>query len=155
CGHYYYGDYFDLRYQRQGFVAWIDFRFGRSCYDPLFCYYRRCYGDNPRWERDMVALYAGRYSGEIVRPPATLVQQNTLIKNITVNKPVNVTNVKQVTVLAPLNQVDRQVVKLQEVPREQRLQAQKAAEGLHEAARQRRQVETQLLARGPAPVKLT
>src|SRR5262245_43550012 len=55
-GHYYFGDYFDRRYERRGFVSWVDFRAGRAP-DPLFSYYRWHHRDNRGWERDLKALY--------------------------------------------------------------------------------------------------
>jgi hypothetical protein len=146
--HYYFGDYFGARYQRQGFVPWIDFRIGRGCVDPLFGYYRAHHADR-RWEPDLRALYAGRHQGDLLPPPRTLVQQNTLIQNIQ-NKTVNV---YQMTVLAPLAQADRNGIKLQTVDRNQRLVAQKAVEGLREVAQQRRQAERQLLDKGSPPAK--
>jgi hypothetical protein len=98
CGHYYFGDYFEPRYRGLGFTAWVDFRIGRSCADPLFSFYACNHAADPVWERDLRGLYAGRFRGDIAPPPRTLVQQNTVIQNITVRKNVtNITNVKNVT----------------------------------------------------------
>jgi hypothetical protein len=129
CGHYYFGDYFGPRYGRLGFTAWVDFRIGRSCGDPLFNFYLGFHRHDDGWERDLRALYVGRANGDILPPPRTLAQQNTLIQNITVNKSVNVTkvvSVNSVTMVAPLQQVNSKVVKLQTVPREERVREQRA-----------------------------
>ena len=73
------------------------FRIGRGCYDPLYAHCRVCYG--PTWARGIYNVNVGRYSGTAPLPPRTLVQQTTLV-----SKSVNVTNVRNVTVLSPLGQ---------------------------------------------------
>src|SRR5262249_34685991 len=143
---------FEPRYRGLGFTAWVDFRIGRSCADPLFSFYACNHAADPVWERDLRGLYAGRFRGDIAPPPRTLVQQNTVIQNITVHKNVtNITNVKNVTMVAPLTQVNTNVVHLRPVAREERLQEQRAAAQVRQVAQQRREVEGRLLARGPAP----
>ena len=114
-GGYYFGDYFAPQYATSGFTAWcgvvgrngsfaVGFGVGRSWgYDPLWSYYSVTYRSTPGWTASVGTLYGGRFDGTIARPPVTLVQQNTVINNIT---NVNVTNVtnnitvnnKQVTV---------------------------------------------------------
>jgi hypothetical protein len=151
-GGYYFGDYFGGVYERRGFVAWIDFRFGRGVYDPMFGFYLRYHSGRP-WDRDLRGLYAARFKGEAL-PPRTLVQQNTLIQNITVNKTVNnITNVTNITAAAPLTKIDPKIVKLQTVPRDQLVRDQKAAERFREASVQRHRLETQLLTKGSPLVK--
>ncbi len=111
--HYYFGDYFEDRYQRTGFVPWVDYRVGRAGFDPNFGYYRQQFAYSGTWERGLRGLYTARFRGEIARPPITLVQQNQVIRNITVNqsvnvnvsKNINITNVQNVSVLAPLTQI--------------------------------------------------
>jgi hypothetical protein len=151
--HYYFGDYFDTDYRRRGFVAWVDFHRDRFGFDPLYNYYRWQHRDDRRWERDLRGLYAARYSGAAPRPPRTLVQQNTMIQNSTVNRNVNVATMKTVTALTPLTKVDRTVVALQPMSREQRIREQKNVQQLREVSRERAQVETQLLTKGSALVK--
>src|SRR5262249_24851579 len=55
--HYYFGDYFDARYEQLGYTSWVDFRIGRSFHDPLYSYYRWEHRNNPLWERDLRQLY--------------------------------------------------------------------------------------------------
>jgi hypothetical protein len=153
--HYYFGDYFDANDRHHGFVAWIDFPRDRFRFDPLFSYYRWQHRDDRRWERDLRSLYAARYSGTTPRPPRTLAQQNTMIQNITVHRNVNVTNMKTVNALTPLTKVDRTVVALQPVSREQHAQEQKKVQQLREVSRERAQAETQLLTKGSALIKPT
>jgi hypothetical protein len=112
---YYFGDYFEPAYERRGFVAWINYQPSRRAVDPTFAYYRSAYHAQPTWHENLTALYAGRRTGDIARPPRTLVQQNTVINNITNNKTtnvnvtknVNITNVQNVTVIQPITQVNK------------------------------------------------
>ena len=144
---YYFGDYFEPAYRQRGFISWLDFRLGGAGFDPLFSYYRWSHRDNPGWYRDMRDLYTGRFEGRVQRPPRTLVQQNTMIQNITVNN-VNNVNVTNITAVAPLTNVNRNVVKLQRVPQQDLVREQRFAQTLRQASVQRSQVETQLLGRG-------
>jgi hypothetical protein len=89
AGHYYFGDYFEDRYERRGFVPWVDFRVGRDGYDPTYSYYRHAYHDEPLWDRSLRGLYAGRRDGDIPRPPHTLSQQQGLIDNFAANRTEN------------------------------------------------------------------
>jgi len=185
--HYYFGDYFEPRYTRAGFVPWIDYRVGRSGYDPNFLYYRHSFARHEGWERGLRQLYAARFRGEVPRPPRTLAQQHEVIQNLTtkrtdqvaVNKNINLTNIQNVSALAPLPQIHNTrvtnlaglagireaerkmphivtpVLRMQAVPREQRVQVQKTATQLHAVAQQRRQTEGRLLSDGGTPVRVT
>src|SRR5207244_2422447 len=62
---------------------------------------------------------------------------------------------KNVTVVAPLTKIDPAVVKLRPVAREQLAQERKAIERFRDVSVQRNRLETQLLAKGPAPLKTT
>jgi hypothetical protein len=148
-GGYWFGDYFGAVYERRGFVAWIDIRFGRGVYDPLFSFYVRFNRDNRAWDRDLHALYAARANGDSL-PPRTLVQQTTIVNNTT-----NVTNIKNVTVVAPLAKLDPAVVKLRPITAEQLRTERKSIERFRDAGVQRNRLETQLLAKGSVPTKVT
>jgi hypothetical protein len=136
-------------------VPWADFRIGRGSYDPLFAFYLNSHVGDRFWARDLRGLYAARVAGTAPRPPRTLEQQSALIQNITVNKTVSGINPRVLAAATPLAQVDRQVLRLVPVNREQLDRERKAIEGLRLVAAQRRQRETQLLASGPAPRKPT
>jgi hypothetical protein len=152
CDCYYFGDYFEARYRRLGFVAWVDFRIGRTCYDPLFSYCRWQYRGDRLWERNLRTVYVDRYKGTYPRPPRTFVQQTTVINNITINK---TTNIRNVTMMAPLSRVDRTVVKLQPVPRGTWTLERKAALEQRTMARQRQQTVAGLAAnRGSGTVRM-
>lgn len=157
-GHYYFGDYFDARYRGLGFTAWVDFRIGRSGYDPLFSYYRWNFRSDRHWEGGLRDLYTARFQGNAARPPRTLIQQNTLLQNITVNKTVNVTNIKHVTMVAPLTKVDRTMVKLQPVAQSQLNVERKSVQEFREMSKQRGRLETQVRVKtseAPRPVTMT
>jgi hypothetical protein len=151
-GCYYFGDYFEVRYRRLGFVTWVDYRVTRYSPDPLYNYYRWRYRDDRLWDRNLRTLYVDRLNGTAPRPPRTLVQQNTLVKNVTVN---NITNVRNVTVLAPITQVDKTIVKVRPVSPAQLAQERQAAAALRAASVQRQKIDAQLAARGPAPTRPT
>jgi hypothetical protein len=180
--HYYFGDYFDTRDGVRGYSAWcgtyardgfnVGFGRGRSWgYDPLWSYYSVAYRRAPEWRRSVGALYDGRYSGDLVRPPVTLVQQNTTITNITkvtnvtnvtnnitvVNgaPTVNNTNVSGVTMVAPLKLAPAiQRTKFEAVSIEARRNEATTARQIREVAVQRTKLETavaQQSAVRPAP----
>ncbi len=181
--HYYFGDYFEAGYEKNGFVPWFDYRYAKGSYDPNFAFYRHRYGDHG-WEKNLRDFYAGRTKGDIPRPPRTLVQQNTVISNITknktenvnVNKNINITQVQnasalttltkmhntKVTTLAPLNapppgvkEPEHHVLKVETIPKEQQGEARKAIAQSREAAQLRSQAEGKILAGGAAPFKAT
>ena len=111
CG-YYFGDYFTAGYQRH-YTPWVSYRPNRFSYDANYDSSRGAYAGYVGWERNLRTLYSDRYNGDVPRPPRTLVQQNTVINNITVNrtnnvfvnKTLNITNVQNQTVLSPLKSV--------------------------------------------------
>jgi hypothetical protein len=145
CCCYYFGDYFGLRYERLGFCAWLDWNIGGHLCDPLWGYY----ANRHPWQGNLRALYTGRRNGTVPPPPRTLAQQHTL------HHGTNSVSVQNVRVVAPLHQVDPQTVKLHPLPREQRIQEQQAARQFHEVAKQRSQVEGDLLAKSPPPARRT
>jgi hypothetical protein len=142
CCCYFFGDYFGLRYERQGFCAWLDCRVGQHACDPLWNHYQHRH----RWEGDLHGVYVGRRNGDIPPPPRTLAQQHTLHQH---HHETGTVHVKNAALVAPLHQVDPQTVKLQTLPHEHRIQEQQAARPLREVARQRNQAEGELLAKAP------
>jgi WXXGXW repeat (2 copies) len=182
--HYYFGDYFEKRDAQRGFVSWVDYRPARESVDPNFAYYRHRFGQDDSWERNLRELYAARTRGDVARPPRTLVQQNTVVKNLTVNKTenvtvqknINITNSQNVSVLAPVThinntrvtnlaslssartnapKVEEHVIKVEAVSKEQKAEVYKAVTQFRVAAQQRHQVEAKALRDGGAPVKPT
>jgi len=181
--HYYFGDYFEPGYARSGFMPWFDYRISKGSYDPNFAYYRHRYSD-PRWERNLRGYYAGRTSGEIPRPPRTLVQQNTVITNITNNKTVNVninknfslTNMQNVHALTAVTRIHNvpvtglasldparagnrtgtsHIIKMETMSRAQQTQARQAIVESRAAAQQRQLAEAKILSGSAAPTRAT
>jgi len=113
--HFFFGDFFAPADERAGFVAWINFQPSRRALDPNFAFYRAAFNGQPMWTENLTALYQGRRTGDIPRPPRTLVQQNTVINNITrsnttnvnVTKNINITNIQNATVVQPLSKMNR------------------------------------------------
>jgi hypothetical protein len=180
--HYFFGDFFEDRYVKRGFVAWPDYRLGKGAYDPNFNYYRHIYAAEPHWETGIHELYKARFAGEVARPPHTLTQQTTVIKNFTVNKTenvvvhknINITNVQNVTALTTLKDVhntrvtnlgslsgvkESKVVtterKLVTVPKAEQVQHQAAAKVIRETSQVRREGEARLVQQGGVPVHHT
>jgi hypothetical protein len=180
--HYYFGDYFEPRYDKLGFVAWPDYHPVKGAFDPTFAYYSRQHAADARWEPALRTLYAERRGGTIPRPPHTLVKQNEALKAIIANrtaegavhKTVNLTHAQNVTALVPLSQIAKQRVtnlapigggkgagiparelKFEAVNKEALAREQKAATVMREAAQQRRTAEAQVFAGGKVPVQHT
>ncbi|MBM3981831.1 MAG: hypothetical protein FJ304_16460 [Planctomycetes bacterium] len=174
---YFFGDYFDNRYATGGFSAWcgtysrngftVGFGVGRTWgYDPLWSYYATTYRDRPAWQRGVGDLYNGRYRNDLVRPPTTLVQQNTTINNITRTNVANVTNnitvvngtptvnnrdVSNVAMVAPLRVApDLTRTRFEPVSADARRTEAGAAQQLREVAAQRQRLETHVAKQQPA-----
>ena len=168
---YYFGDYFEPRYATAGYNSWngtvgrgsgfaLNISVGRSVpFDPLWSYYSVQYREDPLWSQNIAAGYAGRYNGDIPRPPRTLVQQNTVVNNVTnvnnvnntnVNNVTNVTNVTNNTMLTSLANVRTTTPNLilRAVASEDRVKEQKLAKELTKVSVDRRKSETAMVARG-------
>ena len=156
-GSYYFGDYFAPSYASVGYSAWcgnvgisVGIGFGRW-HDPLFDYYRCGFRSDPFWGGGGIHdLYAGRYRGDYLRPSVNLVQQNTVINNITNNHTtvVNNSNLNNVTMVSSLNNVAKSGRhNLQPVTDPARRQFAQTAQGVRESGARRAAVETELAAR--------
>jgi hypothetical protein len=155
CCHYYFGDYFESRYQGLGFCPWVDFHIGHHCGDPLFSFYAGLHRAEPAWEANLRGLYVGRRNGTFLPPPRTLHQQLTqdLAHSGFGHGGPRVAESQHARLLSPLDKVAPHVLKLERVSPERRVQEQRDAARFRELGHQRHQVEAQLLTRGPAPVK--
>jgi WXXGXW repeat (2 copies) len=177
--HYYFGDYFDKRYAARGFVTWPEYRVGKTGYDANYNYYRHLHAADPRWETSLRDLYRTRASGEVPRPPRTLIQQVRTINTITGNKTgndtihknINLTHIQNVTALAPLKGITKsrvtnlsvlspgkdpmvagRVMKLEPVPKEEHAREVQKAGQLRAAGQLRHDVESKMLNQGGVPV---
>jgi hypothetical protein len=135
--HYYFGDYYGPRYATLGFECC--YTYGRRHYDPIVCYRRWEYRDQPRWLDVRIGISIDRSAGRAWVPPRTLVQQNNIVQNnIT-----NVTNVRNVNinsnnttqVLAPTRTiVANQGAKTVPVDADARMQAARTAQAVQKTA---------------------
>jgi hypothetical protein len=180
--HYYFGDYFDPRYDKLGFVPWPNYHPFKGGFDPTFAYYRQLHRADAKWEPALRSLYAGRRGGDVPRPPHTLAKQSDALRAIAANNraeravssAVNLTHAQNVTVLSPLRDASRAHVtnlapiggakadsaigrelKLEPLKNEDHVREQKAAEVLRTVGGQRREAEGKVLAAGGVPVQHT
>jgi hypothetical protein len=76
--HYYFGDYYDSRYDRGGFYASYSFQSGRHGYDPFYSHSRWEHRQDREWENHFQAAYQNRRDNEAARPPRTWSAQLTI-----------------------------------------------------------------------------
>ncbi|MFO0850375.1 MAG: YXWGXW repeat-containing protein [Gemmataceae bacterium] len=179
--HYYFGDFFEPRYQTAGFVPWFDYRTSRVAVDPLFAHYR-AYQRQADWERSVRALYAARYAGQAARPPRTWAQQQQVVRagghaeaarvaplvnapSTTINQTVN--NVTNNTVQQTVQQTIQNIqnvtnLKVERVAADRQARYKEAADRRRQAAQAYQETQTQRLAQQgkaatppKAPVGLT
>jgi hypothetical protein len=141
---YFFGDYFDARYRRQGFTAWVDYRIGGVGYDPLFGYYRWTFRRDVGWERGLRDLYVARFNGDMPRPPRTFVQQTVIAAS-------NRSSVRPAPLVTPLAQVDRTAARLQPVSPQQLVVEHKNAKQFETLTNQRARLEVQGTVANPSP----
>jgi hypothetical protein len=78
--HYYFGDYYDRRYEDRGYYPWHSRQASRFGYDPLFLQYRAEQLRHDRdWDIHVEDLYRHRQDHAEYRPPQTLALQINLI----------------------------------------------------------------------------
>lgn len=71
-GHYYFGDYYDEHYVRDGIYPWFSFHNSRHGYDPLLAHTRHVMArTDPKWEDHLRTAYYERRENKAVRPPHT------------------------------------------------------------------------------------
>jgi hypothetical protein len=173
-GSYYFGDYYAANYYRSGYSSWAGITVGGGgfaltvgvarrapIYDPLWGYYSVQNRGNPQWAASIIQVNTGRYQGTIAPPPRTLVQQTTVINNITNNTTINNTTknstVNNNTMVSTINDYKKTntEVKLKAVPQQERVQEQQHAQALRQVSVERQKNETNIAAKGLAPVKAT
>jgi hypothetical protein len=178
--HYYFGDFFEDRFTRLGFVPWVDYRINRFGLDPNFAYYRHTIADRG-WETRLREIYDGRRRGEIPRPPHNLTQQTQVINNITVNntqnnviKNTNITQTQLVSAIAPVNQAQNikitnlattagarggpapvKTLRLERVDQARLSQIQSVSKQRQVLAEKRSELESRALSEGKTPVRHT
>jgi hypothetical protein len=175
---YVFGDFFADNFRRLGFRPWFDHHYGRYAQDPSFAFYAHHFGQ-AGWARNIQSLYQARYTGAVARPPRTLVQQNQVVRNLTVNKQgntlvhqsLNMTHFQNAAPLTRLSQVKNvhvtalsglhtppgvrpvagRTVRMETVSHSVRVEAQRRAVTVHQTAIQHRTIETRRIAPAPHP----
>ncbi len=163
-GRYYFGDYYGSAYANQGFMPWFDHRIGRNTPDPLFTYSRWNARGDVQWERNLRTLHKDRLAGNAARPPITLIQQNEFIHNVTVNNKVQIGDkvidvkdpqsiLKQMPVVAPLNNIEHKGFKLVAVDKTTAAEERKTAQHSAAVAVERQKREAEIISQGVHPSK--
>jgi hypothetical protein len=89
--HYYYGDYYDRRYEARGFYPWYSKQVMRYGDDPIYVHYRSMQlRHDPDWDVHMDEQYRYRREHVDARPPQTLALQVNLINTQKAGAPQNV-----------------------------------------------------------------
>jgi len=89
--HYYYGDYYDHRYEARGFSPWYSRQSARHGGDPLYAHYRsRQLLQNPNWDTHIAEQYRYRRDHVEARPAQTMALQVNIINNQRPGAPENV-----------------------------------------------------------------
>jgi hypothetical protein len=135
---YYFGDYFEPRYQQAGYIPWMQYRVRDVGVNPLYGYYRQ-YGERG-WAETMQGLYTARYSGGAPRPARTWAQQDELLRRYG-GRP----EFAQLAVVSPLDQYARSGKKLKKVAPDERTYYQQTAHVYATAAQQFQRFEQEHL----------
>ena len=78
--HYYYGDYYDARYEERGIYPWHSNQARQYGDDPMYVHYRSSQLQrDPDWDNHMDAQYRHRREHVDARPPQTLALQVNII----------------------------------------------------------------------------
>jgi hypothetical protein len=148
CCHYYFGDYYGPTYREYGFETCVVY--SRRCYEPVFVYACYEHREEPSWVSVQINLGRERDCGRAPCPPRTLVQQTTIINNITVNN-VNKTTINNVQVLAPASQLSQfKRVSTVKLDPQARAQVRQQAQTVQQAVQQRQQAEVAVPGGAPA-----
>ena len=78
--HYYFGDFYEPRYQQIGIVPWFELYRSRVAYEPFYVYDRWHYGrQEPDWSRRVQQSYEYRVHHEQARPPRSYASMERLL----------------------------------------------------------------------------
>jgi hypothetical protein len=135
---YYFGNYYDARYRRFGFVPWADYRIGRHAWDPWFAFARWNHRNDPRWERDLRALTKDRLARPDQRPPRNLAEQRDWLRDHRAGLTARSALVGSLAHAGDLG------LKLRNVSREQRLREQRNSAQLRNVRAERSRLEARV-----------
>ncbi|MEI6607536.1 MAG: hypothetical protein WCP35_19675, partial [Verrucomicrobiota bacterium] len=76
--HYYFGDYYDNSYQKNGYFSAYAYQNNLNGYDPIYSYQRWQNRQNQGWNGQMAATYQYRQNNLSARPPRTWAAQQAI-----------------------------------------------------------------------------
>jgi hypothetical protein len=144
-GGYYFGDYFGARYEKGGFVTWMDYHPAKYSYDPLFAYYRAMHLDDRNWDRDLRAMYQGRMNAA-ARPALKWIDRTGAIID---------PKLKETAMVAftQLDKIDRKLNDLENLPSEKLGALRDAAKQSQGLSVRRQELEANLLDSKPGAIE--
>ena len=85
--HYYFGDYYDDRYRRDGIYPWFQCQTVHAWYDPLFAYDRWHLGrTDPHWAADQERGFESRRANPDLRPARTFTELQAQMARMPANR---------------------------------------------------------------------
>jgi hypothetical protein len=156
-GWYFFGDYYDKKYDLLGFLTWTIYgtKLQVPAYEPLFSWYRLRHRNEPAWERELRALHTLRRQDRAPRPPQDLKQQADLIRSLQETKALSGASAlaRFGIMVAPAKKVDTRAVDLKPLDNGKLAEVQKSIAKFQEVSEQRARATTKLLGDGKAPLK--
>ena len=137
--HYYFGDYYDRSYNRDGYYAAYSYASNRQGYDPIFSHQRWEHRDDRNWASSMATNYEYRRDHENARPPRTW----DAMRKIDATSADSQRN--RIMVATPLDQMARTKdgsARLQKVDKADRRILAKRGQEVQKSREQRRTLET-------------
>jgi hypothetical protein len=136
--HYYFGDYYAASYAVGGFYASYSFGSSRHGFDPIYSHQRWEHRDDREWEHRTAAAYDYRRVHENARPPRTWAVQRSITSatpDFLQNRPMVATSMNEMA------KRKGNVVRFQQVDRQERQQIVKRGQEVQQSREQRRALE--------------
>lgn len=136
--HYYFGDYYDRRYQDNGYYSPYAYQSARRGHDPIYSYRSWTHREDRDWERNFEASYDYRRDNESARPPRTWVDQKSI-------RPSNAeAGEGQLLIAAPFQEIAKRKdsqLRVQQVSDKERQQLTEVRHEIEKVREQRRAIE--------------
>ncbi len=138
--HYYYGDYYDQRYEERGYHPWYSKRTNQHGDDPIYSHYRsQQLRQDPDWDVHVKEQYQYRREHVDARPPQTLALQVNRINDQRVSAPENVIIGRS---LAEASQSKAAPVRFTPVNMDERKLSESRGREVHKLQSERAKIET-------------
>jgi WXXGXW repeat (2 copies) len=85
--HYYFGDYYAVKYYRGGIYPWFSPHVKRHYYDPIYAHQRWEHRHDRNWEKNLYAKYQERRNNVASRPPRDLRHDGKPDRKGTISRP--------------------------------------------------------------------